>query len=107
VGDQVRHRWREECIQVNLDSRYVKWSILNMFYPIVASEGRSKGRMKPKMQKMLHLSRPRISAHLWRPKRWLSRRINLHQSQGWCRSGASKIATPTKSIDPKWRREEV
>jgi hypothetical protein len=58
-----------------------------------------------KMQKMLHLSRPRINARLWKPKRCLSRRINLHQSQGWCRSGAPKIATPAKSVYPEEREE--
>jgi hypothetical protein len=35
-----------------------------------------------KIQKLLHSSRPRINALLWRPKKWLSRRINLHRSQG-------------------------
>jgi hypothetical protein len=81
--------------------------MLNMFYLIVTLEGRSQRRMNAnKTQKLLHPSRPRINAHMWRPKRWLSRRINLHLSQGWCRSGAPKIATPTKSIDPE-KREEV
>jgi hypothetical protein len=51
VGDQVRHRWREEYIQVNLDSRYVKLSILDAFYLIITLEGRSQRRTKPKMQK--------------------------------------------------------
>jgi hypothetical protein len=51
VKDQVRHRWREECIQVNLDLRYVKWSILNTFYLIIASEGRSQGRTKPRKKR--------------------------------------------------------
>jgi hypothetical protein len=46
--DHDRHRWHEECIQVNLDSRYVKWSILNMFYLIMASDGRSQRRMNPR-----------------------------------------------------------
>jgi hypothetical protein len=43
VGDQVRHRWREECVQVNHDSRYVTRFMLNTFYLIVASEGGVKG----------------------------------------------------------------
>jgi hypothetical protein len=51
VGDQVRHRWHEECIQVNLDLRYVKWSILNMFYLIIASEGGAKGRTNPRKKR--------------------------------------------------------
>jgi hypothetical protein len=59
-----------------------------------------------KTQKMLQLSRPRIDARLRKPKRRLSRRINLLRSHGWCRSGAPEIATPTKNVDPK-RREEV
>jgi hypothetical protein len=44
-GGLVQHRWRE-CIQVNCDSMYVKWSILNTFYLVIASEGRSQGRMQ-------------------------------------------------------------
>jgi hypothetical protein len=57
-----------------------------------------------KTQKLLHPSRPRINTGLWRPKRWPSRRINLHRSEGWCRSAVPKIATLTKSVDLKWRR---
>jgi hypothetical protein len=69
------------------------------------------GREEPKEneakeEKMLHPSRPRINVRLWRPKRWLSWRINLHWSQGWCRSRAPNLATPAKSVDPE-RREEV
>jgi hypothetical protein len=51
-GDQVRHRWREEFIQVNHESRYVKWSISNTFHLIVASEGSSQGRMKRRRHKI-------------------------------------------------------
>jgi hypothetical protein len=56
-----------------------------------------------KTQKLLHPSRPRINARLWRPKRWLSRRINLHRNHGWCRSGAPKIATLARSVNPEQR----
>jgi hypothetical protein len=97
-GCQVRHRWREECIQVNHDLRYATRFMLTTFYLIIASEGRSQARMKQRRYKSCC-----VSVRLQRPKRWLSRRINLHQSQWWCRSGAPKIAMPTKSIDPKKR----
>jgi hypothetical protein len=51
MGDQVRHRWREECIQVNHDSRYATRFMLNTFYLIIASEGRSQARMKQRRHK--------------------------------------------------------
>jgi hypothetical protein len=50
-GGQVRHRWCEECIQVNHDSRYATRHMLNTFYLIIASEGRSQGRMKQRRHK--------------------------------------------------------
>jgi hypothetical protein len=56
--------------------------------------------------KVIAFVKTKINVRLQRPKRRLSRRINLHQTQGWCRSGAPKIATPTKSVDPE-KREEV
>jgi hypothetical protein len=51
VGDQVQHRWREESIQVNYDSRYVTRFMLNTLYLIVASGGKSQGRMKQRRHK--------------------------------------------------------
>jgi hypothetical protein len=50
-GDQVWHRWREECIQVNHDSRYAAQFMLNTFYLFIASEGRNQGRMKQRRHK--------------------------------------------------------
>jgi hypothetical protein len=50
-GRSCRHRWREKCIHVNHDSRYATWFMLNTFYLIIASEGRSQGRMKQRRHK--------------------------------------------------------
>jgi hypothetical protein len=49
---------------------------------------------------LLHSSRPKNKASLWRPKKWLSRRISL-------RSGYPRLQHPPKSVDMKWRIEEV
>jgi hypothetical protein len=50
-GGHVRRQWREECIQVNHDLGYATWFKLNTFYLIIASEGRSQGRMKQRRHK--------------------------------------------------------
>jgi hypothetical protein len=106
VGDHVQHRWCEECIQVNYDLRYVWWSVLITFYLIIASKGRSQGRMKWIRHKSYCIHQDQESMPAYEDKKWLSRRINLHRSQRWCRSGPPKIATPAKSVDPE-KREEV
>jgi hypothetical protein len=50
-GDQVQHRWHEECTQVNHDSRYPTRFMLNTFYLIIASGGRSQRRTKPRKKR--------------------------------------------------------
>jgi hypothetical protein len=42
-GGHVRHRWREECIQVNHDSRYPTRFMLNTFYLSSQQKGGVKG----------------------------------------------------------------
>jgi hypothetical protein len=61
------------------------------------------GREEPKEneakeEKMLHPSRPWINTRLRKPKRRLSRRINLHRSHGWCRSGAPRLQRPQRAL---------
>jgi hypothetical protein len=106
-GGHVPHLWREGCIQVNDDSSYVTLFMLNTFYLVIGSRGRSQGRMKRRRHKSCCIHQDQESTLACKgQKRWLSRRINLHWSQGWCKSGAPKIATPAKSVDPE-KREEV
>jgi hypothetical protein len=73
-------------------SRYAIWLKLNMFDLIVALLRRNQGRRKSqrrmtwrKSKKLLHPSRQRNKSRLWRPKRWLSRRIS--PCPRWCESG--------------------
>jgi hypothetical protein len=80
--------------------------MLNTFYLIIASEGRSQGRIKQKRHKSCCIRQTKNQRPPVKTKKWLSRRINLHWSQGWCRSGAPKIAMLAKSVDPE-KREEV
>jgi hypothetical protein len=106
VGDQVRHRSREECIQVNLDSRYVKWSISNTFYLVIGSRGRSQGRMKWRRHKNCCIRQDQESTLACKgQKSWLSRRINLHRSQGWCKKvGPPRLQRPQRVLI--WRKEK-
>jgi hypothetical protein len=79
--------------------RYLIRLILNTFYLIIASEGRSQGKQSEEHTKVVVSLKTNNQHSLAKVKIWLSRRINLHRSQGWCRSGAPKIATHAKSVD--------
>jgi hypothetical protein len=71
--------------------------MLNTSYLIIASEARGRGRMKQRRHKSCCIHQDQESTPAVKTKKWwLSRRINLHRSQGWCRSGAPKIGMPTK-----------
>jgi hypothetical protein len=61
-----------------------------------------KKEVKRKSRRLLLLSRSRNKSRLWRPKRWLSRRISLRQR--WCRSGHQRMQCPQRLLI---RRKQV
>jgi hypothetical protein len=47
-------------------------------------------------RKLLHSSRPKDKASLWRPKKWLSRRIS--PCPRWCGSGYPRLQCPQRAL---------